>query len=233
MSPASHVGNSFEFTTKAETGAPGSVDFSASVTAPYPKLEEHLIEAFGIWLGGVADAGAALYEGVVENWENKPEFVKTGVLERGADMMINIGVDPSKLAIVTGSGNRPSPESIFHMLDVGTAPHTIETDQAAALLFRTPYRAKTKPRELSSGAGERGNTPWRLPHVEHRGTEAREFSKVIAEVMADAMEDTVTALIAAIVGGRSTPRQAAARAKASARRGISRRQTAASAAAAE
>jgi hypothetical protein len=72
-------------------------------------------------------------------------------------------------------------DRIYGYVDEGTAPHIITPKRSKRLVFMAGGRAKTRPRSISSGAGSPGSTKAFAKVVHHPGTEARDFSKTIAE----------------------------------------------------
>jgi hypothetical protein len=98
-------------------------------------------------------------------------------------------------------------DPIYRYVDEGTKPHPIfagiytgKSDKKA-LSFPSAFAPKTKPRVLGSGAGMKGGPLTVVPYVQHPGTEAREFSKMIVEKrtpwfkreMEDALREAVQA----------------------------------------
>lgn len=70
----------------------------------------------------------------------------------------------------------------YTRLNVGTRPHIIAPRPGGTLVFRTPFRSKTVPRTIGSGAGSKGrNVVFTRKPIHHPGTEARAFDQVIAE----------------------------------------------------
>jgi len=73
-------------------------------------------------------------------------------------------------------------DTIYAFVNEGTKAHDIRPKQPGGrLLFTTPFRAKTVPRQIRSNAGSKGSTPVVAQVVHHPGTEARAFDVVIAE----------------------------------------------------
>lgn len=69
---------------------------------------------------------------------------------------------------------------LYPMLEAGTKPHTIRPRRARVLRFQTPFRAKTVPNQIRSGAGSVGAGAVFARGVQHPGTAPRNWSKVIA-----------------------------------------------------
>lgn len=97
----------------------------------------------------------------VQTWEHKPTF-----------------------AIIASAWSRTvgTDGDIYAMLNKGTRPHIIRPKAGGVLVFRTPFRSKTLPRSISSGAGGKGlNQVITRGPVHHPGTAAREWDQVIAQ----------------------------------------------------
>lgn len=71
-------------------------------------------------------------------------------------------------------------DEIYGYVNAGTRPHVI-TAHGKALAFQGGYRAKTRPRSISSGGGGASGPTVYRHQVQHPGTKAREFDKAIAE----------------------------------------------------
>lgn len=99
------------------------------------------------------------FEKTTETWSNKPEFY--------------IDERPRSLAVVTD-------DEIYHFVDKGTKPHKIPVGDKGFLAFRGGYQAKTTPRVIASRqGGASGGYVYTTKTIDHPGTEAREFSKII------------------------------------------------------
>lgn len=72
-------------------------------------------------------------------------------------------------------------DDIYRFVNDGTRAHPI-APHGKVLVFNTPFQSKTLPRSIASRAGSVGATTviTRKP-VQHPGTAAREFDKVIAQ----------------------------------------------------
>jgi hypothetical protein len=70
----------------------------------------------------------------------------------------------------------------YTRLNAGTRPHIIAPRPGGTLVFRTPFRSKTLPRQIASGPGAKGSDQvfTRKP-IHHPGSAPRQFDKVIAE----------------------------------------------------
>jgi hypothetical protein len=73
-------------------------------------------------------------------------------------------------------------DEIYSMLNEGTPEHDIFPKPGKVLVFRTPFRSKTLPRQIrSTSGGQGGNVVFTRKPIQHPGTAPREFDKVIAE----------------------------------------------------
>ncbi len=74
--------------------------------------------------------------------------------------------------------------NVFRFVDEGTKPHIIRPVRASALVFFTPYSARTAPRaQAQAGTGRAGNTKNVRKFVNHPGNDAREFVQVAGETI--------------------------------------------------
>lgn len=78
-----------------------------------------------------------------------------------------------------GSRTVSTEDEIYGYVNDGTPPHLISANKAPMLRWRTPFRAKTRPRWIGSNKGSLGNQYRRALVVHHPGTQAREFDEVI------------------------------------------------------
>jgi hypothetical protein len=70
----------------------------------------------------------------------------------------------------------------YTRLNAGTRPHIIAPRPGGTLVFRTPFRSKTVPRQIGSGAGSKGgNVVFTRKPIHHPGSAPRAFDKVIAD----------------------------------------------------
>lgn len=70
----------------------------------------------------------------------------------------------------------------YTRLNEGTRPHIIRPKAGGVLVFRTPFRSKTLPRQISSGPGRSGGAPvFTRGPVNHPGTTARAWDTTIAD----------------------------------------------------
>lgn len=70
---------------------------------------------------------------------------------------------------------------IFGYVDEGTRPHIIRPRLAKALRFNTVFRAKTVPNQITARPGMSAPPVAIRMEVHHPGTEARNFTKLIAK----------------------------------------------------
>jgi hypothetical protein len=97
-----------------------------------------------------------------QTWDDKPTFA----IESPTPYTRRVGTDDENYA----------------RLNAGTRPHIIAPRPGGTLVFRTPFRSKTVPRTIGSGAGSKGgNVVFTRKPIHHPGTEARAFDQVIAE----------------------------------------------------
>ncbi len=106
---------------------------------------------------------------VVANWKNKPEF------------QTRIAVRPDKISVTVFPAGPNA--GIYEIVDQGSPPHIIRPVKAKMLVFRTGYKSKTlaKPARTVAGGGKATGDVVFAKLVHHPGSEAREFSKVIAK----------------------------------------------------
>jgi hypothetical protein len=98
----------------------------------------------------------------VQTWDDKPTFA----IDSPTAYTRTIGTDDEN----------------YTRLNAGTGPHIIAPRPGGTLVFRTPFRSKTVPRQIGSGAGSKGgNVVFTRKPIHHPGTEARAFDKVIAD----------------------------------------------------
>lgn len=72
-------------------------------------------------------------------------------------------------------------DGVYNMLDKGTKPHKIRPKKAKALRFNTQFRAKTKPDSLNSSAGKSAPPVAYAQEVNHPGTKARGWKKLVVK----------------------------------------------------
>lgn len=103
------------------------------------------------------------FEKTVKTWDKKPEFKTTHKGPDGDDLVLEVSTDNEIYGYVSG----------------GTRPHEIRPRKAKALAFQANYRAKTVPKRLPSRKGGKSGPTVIRQSVQHPGTEAREFEKLI------------------------------------------------------
>lgn len=106
---------------------------------------------------------------VVADWKNKPTF----------ETRISVRPDKISMTVFPAGPNA----GIYEIVDQGSPPHIIKPVKAKLLVFRTGYKSKTlaKPARTVSGGGKASGPLVFAKLVHHPGSEAREFSKVIAK----------------------------------------------------
>lgn len=126
-----------------------------------------------------AKAAKVDFDVTTQTWQSRPAFT--------------IDKAPGKRTISTD-------DEIYGYVNDGTRPHIIAPKAGGALVFTTPYGAKTAVRVIGSGRGSRGATKivTRKP-VQHPGTDAREFDEVIKEKWDDKLPVTLQRSIDAVV----------------------------------
>lgn len=112
-------------------------------------------------------------------WTKQPRFYVKRIRRRG------------EVGFFAGTDN-----VIYKYVDEGTEPHPIRPKNAKMLRFQSGYTAKTKPGILRAGAGGAfGNTVW-AKEVMHPGTEARGFTKLVAERMQTKLQKEINLALA-------------------------------------
>jgi len=106
---------------------------------------------------------------VVANWRNKPKFNTRKTIK------------PDKIFMTvfpTGENKK-----IWIFVDKGTKPHVIKAKNVPTLKFRTGYQPKTlaRPARTVPGGGKSTGPFISKVQVNHPGSEARNFTKQIAE----------------------------------------------------
>lgn len=106
---------------------------------------------------------------VVADWKNKPTFET------------RISVRPDKISMTVFPAGPHA--GIYEIVDQGSPPHIIRPVSAKMLVFRTGYQSKTlaRPARTVAGGGKATGDVIFAKLVHHPGSEAREFSKPIAE----------------------------------------------------
>lgn len=106
---------------------------------------------------------------VVADWKNKPTF----------ETRTSVRPDKISMTVFPAGPNA----GIYEIVDQGSPPHIIRPVKAKMLVFRTDYKSKTlaKPARTVAGGGKATGPLVFAKLVHHPGSEAREFSKVIAK----------------------------------------------------
>lgn len=111
---------------------------------------------------GMRDAAEAAqkdFEKTSATWTNKPDWV----------------IKEQKDGFLVGTDN-----DVWNMLDKGTRAHRIVARRAKRLRFGSGFASKTRPGFVGSQAGSSGGEPVFVQGVNHPGTTARGWSKLIA-----------------------------------------------------
>lgn len=113
-------------------------------------------------LNSTALAIKADFETTAQTWNDKPTF---------------------QIATLTTYTRAIGTEhAVYAMLNKGTKPHLIRPKGGGVLVFRTPFQAKTVPRQIMSGPGRKGaNQVFTRRPINHPGTKARAWDQAIAE----------------------------------------------------
>lgn len=106
-----------------------------------------------------AEAAKVDMEKTTATWRNKPDWI----------------IKEQKDGFLVGTAN-----DIWNMLDKGTRAHRIIARRAKRLRFGSGFTAKTRPGFIGSQAGSSGGAPVFVQGVDHPGTTARGWSKLIA-----------------------------------------------------
>ncbi|HLE04997.1 MAG TPA: hypothetical protein VI729_10365 [Anaerolineales bacterium] len=104
------------------------------------------------------------FQKTVKTWEHKPSFRKEGPRLTGTGLEVSVSTN----------------QEIYTYVTRGTRPHLIRTRRARRLRFQTGFKAKTRPRVISSRAGGASGPVAFARAVQHPGTQARDFDIEIA-----------------------------------------------------
>lgn len=128
---------------------------------------------------GIARAIKIDYQVTTQTWKKRPPF---GIERKGLNREVF------------------TDDEIYGYVDEGTKPHEIKPKRAKVLAFGGgAYRPKTKVRVIgSTGGGPSGDTVF-SKGVHHPGTEAREFTEVIADKWDKRVDEVFQAAIVAVV----------------------------------
>ena len=104
------------------------------------------------------------FQATTKTWKHKVKFTVVSSVDPNVEVLV--GTD----------------DEIYGYVNYGTRPHLIFPKKPGGVLaFPSSYTAKTKPRVIGSTAGGSSGPIMVRPYVEHPGTEAREFDKVIQQ----------------------------------------------------
>ena len=133
------------------------------------KMDQRKFNA--VLLKSLADAEKGItkdFTDTTNTWKHKPAF------EHGHTL------NPSK-----GTAYARTSDKIYGYVNEGTRPHRIPTAGNAHLRFKWggkgSYRPKTRPRRFGSRPGGPSGPVVHRAWVQHPGTTAREFDKIIAK----------------------------------------------------
>lgn len=147
------------------------VGFKAEVIlAGTPHPPEILLKKMEAANRRIADQIRRDYDKTVKTWSKKPKFRIMKVKSASGGFMWTVTTD----------------NLIYGYVDLGTKPHDISPkpdNPTGKLWFKAPYRAKTQPNLLSSGAGGIAANArlYTATTVRHPGTKPRNFTKMIKE----------------------------------------------------
>lgn len=113
------------------------------------------------------------FQRTTRTWRNKPPFAHLVVMRGMKDAVVRAGLT----SWVHGSAIVGKNAEVWGMLNVGTRPHPIRPRRAKLLRFRTGYKAKTTPRQMTSRAGGTYGDVVFSRGVMHPGTDAREWTE--------------------------------------------------------
>jgi len=105
------------------------------------------------------------FEKTVKTWDRKVKF----------EMLVSIG--PNSIDVLVGTD-----DEIYQYVDFGTKEHIIMPKKPGGVLaFKSKYKPKTIPNLIGSRSGGSSGDTVFAKWVIHPGTQARNFSKVIAK----------------------------------------------------
>lgn len=130
-----------------------------------PKDPKQFSKALELSYRRIADSIRRDFDKTVSTWEKKPKFTVKRIRDASGAIIFEAGTD----------------DEIYGYVTLGTKPHIIRAKNAPFLSFRYPSGAKTTPNLLTSKAGFLGDNWAKKQEVQHPGTEARNFHKIIAE----------------------------------------------------
>ena len=121
---------------------------------------DKMVRAIENSLTGAAHAAKIDFDVTTQTWKNRPQFT--------------IQTFPGRRIVSTD-------DLIYKFVDAGTKPHEINPVRAPFLIFQGNYQAKTTPRVIASNPGGASGPTIMTIHVDHPGTEARNFAETIKE----------------------------------------------------
>jgi len=104
-------------------------------------------------------------------------------------------VDDKAVEVMVGTD-----DEIYGYVNYGTKPHPIFAgiytgkSNKKTLAFPSAFSPKTTPNVIGSQAGSRGGSTVFAPYVDHPGTKARNFDKIIAKKWGKRLRDRVVKL---------------------------------------
>jgi hypothetical protein len=125
-------------------------------------------------LRDAADDAVKDFEKTTSTWSHKPDFV---IKEQPTGFLV--GTD----------------DEVWTMLDKGTRAHRIVARRAKRLRFSSGFTAKTRPGFVGSQSGGASGGPVFAQEVNHPGTTARGWSKLIAAKYRVQMQRYISARI--------------------------------------
>lgn len=128
------------------------------------------------------------YRNTIGGWEHDVPFVVEKEYGAGGEYFDL----PQRIVVY-------SPDEVYQMVDVGTAPHMIVPRQPynangrpSALSFQRHYRPSTRVGKLDSHASERTGETVFSPYAMHPGIAARNFTEVVAERAYDILDQELS-----------------------------------------
>lgn len=116
----------------------------------------------------------------------KKELEKTTATWKGAKptFEIAIGLTGKDAIVLVGPAGDPKGAQKWVWLDEGTKPHIIQAKSAPNLIFRDGrgFKAKTKVKTFSSGAGANTGAIVQKKKVKHPGIQARDWTGEISKL---------------------------------------------------
>ena len=110
----------------------------------------------------------ALYDGIVQQWNQKPDFQGRVIIHRNSVQVDVYAVGAHK--------------DIFNLVSAGARRHTITARNAPTLVFQRGYRAASVPGALYSGRAQKFGSYRRVYSVNHPGFAPRDFHQTVAKV---------------------------------------------------